>query len=446
MTRNVLQGGKKLYASIITILFFVSLISGCLFSITWYDHPTHADKYTSIDVTVSAEADDSYTNVFYGVFAVLLPDSWSVESGSYSGHAVGSLTVSDAGAEMFERLLPSDSDYKWVALVTDQMPMVLSDASLTFNVTLKTGQQGHEWIDYRVIFVNTLAFGEDDTIGISFSPHIGNAYINVDAQHHLPDATTYVPYTDTAPSFGVIDASWTNAALIHNTPGRGGRFEFYTYLIADKTHLNIFIDAVGIDDIQSNNYLVLAFDTNNDNVLTPGIDLAIRIASDRYELVRYNGEFDFMRWNEVIDSTSMHDTMYVEGIPLPARTEWKATQHDPVPHATYSMRIPRIDGLIGTPRPGLRYAILLYRQHRADYNNTVQTEDITLDTRAYLPQSVDAHHMFTWGRLVFLSRSTPVNTWGMMYLFASQALDEANALWKHVTSDASIINNEEFFD
>lgn len=428
MVRKKLPYHKKIYSSMVAILLLVSLCTGCLFSVTGYDHRTEADTYTSVDITISVEAGSSYSGNVYGVFAVLLPDSWSMEGGTYSGYATGTLTTSDPGAGLFERECPSGSGYRWAALVTEQIPSPNSDASITFEVTLKTGEQGHEWIDYRVIFTDALAFGENDPTGISFSPHIGNAYINVDAMSSLPEPTTYVPHTDTVPTFSAIDETWANATIVHIDPDKGGRFEFYTYLIADKTHLNIFIDAVGMDYLQTNTYMVLAFDTNNDNVLTPGVDVAIRITQNNYELIRYNGEFDLMRWSEVLDTIPMHDTMYVRGRPLPARAEWKSTPLNPVPHATYSLRIPFIHDLIGRPSPDLRYALLLYDQYERDYIFSLQSEGITLDTRSFLPESADARHMFTWGKLVFSSLTPPVNTWGIMYLMAIQALDESNAL------------------
>ncbi|MDD4281015.1 MAG: hypothetical protein PHW58_02145 [Candidatus Methanofastidiosa archaeon] len=238
------------------------------------------------------------------------------------------------------------------------------------------------------------------------------------------------------PTFGAFDGSWAGAAHTYVAPGAGGRFASHAFFIADQTHLNVFVDAVGMGMAnEGDDFLVLAFDSNNDGLLTHSVDTAIRLdtSSSTYSLVRYDGEYDLLRWGDIQMSLPFSVPHLIGGLPMDADAMFIATDLSATPHWTFFLRLPLGSGLFDIQSSSVRYAMILYSDY-IDYS--VYDSNYYLyayDTRSYHPDSADAYYMPSWGFLTIAPPTPPTNTWGTSLVLSADALDDAHQMWLCIT-------------
>ena len=424
---------RRILPLFVTIVLSGLLVSGCILDISTYTHPHVTSSGEEITVTITIDFDTSTSgNETYALLAVLLPDSWILLNGSYSGDHSGSMSPSSEGELFFESRHPSGEGYSWAALISDaSLVPAPSITSCTFTLSLIVGNKGVYALDYRIASVETPTSMESG----SRVSHIGNVFVSSGSV--LPHSNlTYVPRVLNPPTFGAFDGSWAGAAHTYVAPGAGGRFASHAFFIADQTHLNVFVDAVGMGMAnEGDDFLVLAFDSNNDGLLTHSVDTAIRLdtSSSTYSLVRYDGEYDLLRWGDIQMSLPFSVPHLIGGLPMDADAMFIATDLSATPHWTFFLRLPLGSGLFDIQSSSVRYAMILYSDY-IDYS--VYDSNYYLyayDTRSYHPDSADAYYMPSWGFLTIAPPTPPTNTWGTSLVLSADALDDAHQMWLCIT-------------
>lgn len=109
--------------------------------ITEVVQPAEATQGQTIDVTMTVEINhEDQQNAWKGVTSVLVPEDWTLLSGTYTGDlGSGDMVVAADWADSTEIVLPAPTGMKWVSAVSDRAynapaPPSYMDATLRFRV------------------------------------------------------------------------------------------------------------------------------------------------------------------------------------------------------------------------------------------------------------------------------------------------------------------------